>query len=273
MLKAEAKEKLKGWGLDVEKLEAAVKAEAETEIELPDVVVFKPTDLQARDANNKAEGKKEGEKEGETKGKELAAKAIKTKFGIEDESKDLAKVVDLVNAKVAAGDPGLKQQNELLIKDKEALQAALDKEKGVSAAAVFDSKLISMFPANRSADLKDNERLMLAKQDLTFEQVDGKTVVKRNGEILRDTATQNPLAPEKVITDYFTERKWVAGSGANGGRGGGDNNPAGAGGLKKLSQVQEQWQKDNPNGNLVSPEFQQHLETVTKDAPDFDFYN
>ncbi len=272
MLKADVKEKLKGWGIDPEKLEAAVKAEAETDFELPEVVVMKQTDLDARDANKVNEGKKIGEKEGETKGKELAAKSLKSKFGIEDESKDLNKVVDLVNAKVSTGDTGLKQQNELLIKDKEKLQQQLEQEKGKFEAAVFDNQLISMFPTNRSADLKDNERLMLAKQDLSFEKVDGKTVVKRNGEILRDSTTQNPVLPDKAIADYFNERKWIASTG-NGGRGGGDNPPGGGAGLKKLSQVQEQWQKDNPDGNLVSPEFQTHLEAVTKDVPDFDFYN
>lgn len=272
-LTAEDREKLKGFGLDVEKLEAAVKADTETSIEISDdVVVMKKTELTTRDENNKTLGKKEGETEGEKKGKELAAKDLKRKFGIEDESKDLAKVVELVNAKVATGDVGLKQQNDLLIQDKEKLQAELDKEKGVSAAAAFDSKLITYFPANRDTGLKDGERLILMKQELTFEQVDGKTITKRNGEVVRDPKTQDPLPPDRVVPDYFTERKWASVVGP-GGRGGGDNNPGGGTGLKKLSQVQEQWQKDNPTGNLVSPEFQSHLETVMKEVPDFDVYN
>lgn len=273
MLKAEVIAKLKSWGLDVDKLATAIKDEKEVDYELPEVQVFKPEELEARDANKVTEGKKLGESEGEKKGKELAAKALKKKFSIEDESKDLDKVVELVTTKAQTGDAGLKQQVELLIKDKETLQGQITTLQSEKKAATFDAQLISMFPQNRSGDLKDSERLMLAKMDLSFEELDGKTVVKRNGQVLRDSATQNPLEINKVITDYFAERKWVASTNTGGGRGGGDSTGGSGGGFKKLSEVEADWKKNNPEGNLVSPEFQAHLQAATKDVPDFDYYN
>jgi hypothetical protein len=274
MLKAEVIAKLKSWGLDTDKLIAAAKEENEVDYALPEIEVFKKEDLEARDANKVNEGKKLGEKEGETKGKELAAKALKKAFSIEDDTKELDKIVTLVTDKASKGDPVLKEQVTNLIRDKETLTAKVgDLEKAAKSAA-FDTQLISWFPAGRTADLKDSERLILAKMDLSFEEVDGKTVVKRNGDVVRDKATQNPLAADKVLADYFTERKWVGSTGTAGGRGGNDTTvTGGAGGIKTLSAAQEAWLKDNPGGNTVSPEFSKYLDTVTKDVPDFDFYN
>jgi len=272
--KAEVIAKFKSWGLDTDKLIAAAKDENEVDYALPEIEVFKKEDLEARDANKINEGKKLGEKEGETKGKELAAKSLKKAFSIEDDTKELDKVVTLVADKAAKGDPVLKEQVTNLIKDKETLTAQVTDLQKAAKTAAFDAQLISMFPAGRTADLKDSERLVLAKMDLTFEEADGKMVVKRNGETVRDKATQNPLPLDKVMADYFTERKWIGGTGGNGGgRGGNDTPPGGSGGFKKLSEVQEAWKKENPNLNVVSPEFQKHLETVTKDIADFDFYN
>jgi len=272
-LKAETKTKIKALGLDVDKLIAAITAEAETDYEVPEVVVFKQAELDARDANKVLEGKKLGVTEGEMQGKELAAKAFKKKFGIDDPTKEIDKVIELASAKAATGDEGLKQQVALLIADKEKLTGEVTAAKTAADAAIFDSQLISMFPPNRDANLSDAERLTLVKMQLGFDTVDGKKVTKKNGEVLRDAATQNPIEPGKAITDFFTERKWISADGTGeGGRGGGNNHGApGAGGLKKYSQVEAAWIAANPTGNPISPEFQTYLEAATKDVPDFDF--
>lgn len=274
-LKKETIEKIKAFGFDVDKLIEAVKAEAEVDYAVPEEVeVLKKTDLEARDANKMAEGKRVGETEGEKKGKELAAKAFKKKFSIEDETKDIDKVVELVSAKVATGDVGLKSQVDALLKDKEALTTQLTGEQTKAKQAQFESQLISFFPPNRSADLRDAERLQLLKMDLTFEEADGKTVVKRNGQVLQHKDTHAPLPVNQVITDYFTERKWVAAGTGEGGRGGGDNPGGGGGaGIKKMSQAQDTWKKENPNGNVISPEFTAYVNKLAKDVPDFDMYN
>jgi hypothetical protein len=276
-LKQDTKDKLKKYGLDVDKLIDAVKADAEVDYAVADdVTVIKNTDLETRDNNNKATGKTDGEKEGEKKGKELAAKAFKKKFNLaETVPADIDKVVEAVNTELAKGDDGLKQQVKLLQTDKETLAAQLEQEKKTAKAATQDAQLISLFPSGRTEDLQDNERLVIVKNVLTFEEVEGKTVVKRNGEILRDATTKNPLDPKQAVSDYFTERKWVPeGNGGAGGRGGG-NNPAGGGttGVKKYSQFKEKWMAENPGKNEISDEFVSAVNKHAKETTDFDMYN
>jgi hypothetical protein len=276
-LKQVDKDKLKLFGLDVEKLIAAVTSTAEVDYEVPaDVTVIKNADLAARDDQKIIEGKKQGETIGEEKGKELAAKAFRKKFNLDDTvGKDVDKIVEMVNGKIAAGDSTIKEQNQALLKDKEKLQEQIDEQKRVAKAASFDSTLISHFPTGRTADLKDGERLALLKMDLVFEELDGKTVVKRNGEVLKDKNTHAPLAPNQVIADYFAERKWNTAAPKDGGRGG-DNQPGGGGGgngAKKYSQAIDQWKKDNPGKSEVSPEAMDYVNGIAKADPTFDMYN
>lgn len=263
--------------LDVDKLLAALAATEETDYELPEVTVLATADLTTRDENMKQAGKKEGETIGETKGKELAAKAFRKKFTLDDTiGNDIDKVVDAVNAKLNKGDAGLQEQIQALIKDKETLTNEKTALMTKAEQASFDAQLISMFPASRTADLKDAERLLLLKNDLQFEKdADGKIVVKKNGQIVADPGTHAPLALDKVITDHFTERKWTGqaeGGAVGGGRGGG-NSGAGAGGgtdgIKSLSKFTEKWKAENPGKNEISPDFDAALAAHAKVNTDF----
>lgn len=270
-LKAADKTKLTALGLDVDKLIAAIIAESEVDYLVPEVTVFTSEQLETRDNTKIAEGKRLGEAEGEKKGKELGAKNLKKKFGIEDDTKDLDKVIDLVTAKASTGDQGLKDQVAALLKDKETLQSTVaDKDKAI-ASIQFDNSLLAFFPANRGAGLTDSERLGIIKNTFQFETVEGKTVVKRDGEVIKNPTTHAALPVKQVIGDYFTERQWV-GAGPTGGRGGKDETPPGGGpaGLKTYSAVEAQWLKENPNGNIISDQFQTYLQAAAKDVPDFD---
>lgn len=275
-LKQEVKDALKTtYGLDVDKLIDAVKAEAEVDFPIEkEVTVLKNADLATRDQNKIDEGKKEGEKTGETKGRELAAKAFKKKFALEETiPNDPDKVVEAVNDKLNKGDAALQEQVAALLKDKETLVAEKTQLQTAAQQAAFESQLIGMFPAQRSADLKDSERLALLKMDLTFETVDGKTVVKRNGQIVQDKNTHAPLPLNQVITDYFIERKWVASSNP-GGRGGNDTAPGGGtAGVKKGSEFREKWLAENPGKNELSPEYFEAVGKHAKDNADFDWHS
>ena len=275
MLKVATKEAIKALGLDPDKLIEAVKADAEVDYEVPtEVTVIKNTDLETRDNNNKALGKTEGEATGEKKGKELAAKQFKKKFNLaETVPADIDKVVEEVNNTLAKGDAGLKEQVSLLQKDKETLATQLQQEQAKAQQASLEAGIIGDFPAGRGSDLSDSERLSLLKGALTFEMVDGKEVVKRNGEILRDKTTQNPLPRKQAIADYFTERKWVGQEGGAGGRGGGNNPPGGGAGIKKESEYQQKWLAENPGKNALSDEYVTSLNKHAKETPDFDMYS
>lgn len=277
-LKATAKEKLKTtFGIDVDKLVTAITATDEQDFEIPaDVTVIKNTDLTTRDNNNKEAGKLEGKTEGEKHGKELAAKALKRKLSLADTvPNEIDKVIEAANEQLGKGDAGLKEQIALLQKDKETLEKEKTELSGKAKAAAFDAELISYFPTNRSADLTDRQRLLLIKDELIFEDENGKPVVKRNGEIQRDKANQNPLAVKDVINTLFTDKKWVGENNAGaGGRGGGDN-PAGGGGaagVKTMSGYKQKWVAENPGKDENGPEFQDAVAKHTKDIPDFNWY-
>lgn len=275
-LKAATKEKIKSFGLDVDKLIEAVKADAEVDYVVPeDVTVIKTADLEARDNNNKTSGKTEGISEGERKGREVAAKAFRKKFGLEDSiGNDVEKVVEAVNTKLNKGDAGLQEQITLLTQDKTRLETEKIQLEKQAKSAGFDSELISYFPTNRTADLTDSERLLLVKANLQFEEAEGKVVVKKGGEVLRDKTTQSPLPVKDAINTLFTDKKWVAAGGGAGGRGGVDDPPGGGAGgnLKKMSSFQEKWKAENPGKDVNGPEFQSAVGTHTKDMKDFDWY-
>jgi uncharacterized protein (UPF0335 family) len=275
-LKKETIDKIKAFGFDTDKLIAAIKADAETDYEVPaDVTIIKTTELEVRDANKLAEGKKAGETEGEKKGRELAAKAFRKKFSLEDSiGNDVDKVVEAVNTKLNKGDAGLQEQITLLQKDKETLAAEKVQLEQKAKAAGFDAELISYFPSNRTSDLTDAERLALVKMNLGFEDSDGKVVVKKGGEVLRDKTTQAPLAPKDAIATLFTEKKWTAGEG-QGGRGGGDNPPPNStnAGIKTASKFAEKWKAENPGKGEMSPEYIDAINKQAKEVPDFDMYN
>lgn len=272
MLKKEVADKIKGFGFDVDKLIAAIKDDAEVDYEVPAIEVFTADQLVTRDANTKVEAKREGVAEGKAAGLEIAGKAIAKKFNLPAtvNTKDLDKVVEAVNTTVATGDEGLRQQVSLLQQDKDTLLREKETLAQQTKALGLDKNLISFFPANRDQSiLNDDERLMIVKNSLQFEEVDGKTVVKKNGEVLRHPKTQDPLAPKDAIETLFTERKWISES-AGGGRGGGNASAAasggGTGGVRTFKAAQDKWLSENPNGNVISPECTAYVGAIAKEV-------
>jgi hypothetical protein len=287
-LKKEVIEKIKSYGFDVDKLIEAIKADAETDYPVPEFVAISQKDLEARDANKVEEGKKLGSKDGEKDAIKTLQKELSKKLGFDLKGERVGDIAQEIQSKLNATEneklQELTTQNNLLKQDKETLlREKTDAEKRAQTA-MFDSELITHFPSTRSTKNSDAEYLALLKMNLQFETVDGKTIVKRNGEVVRDKNSQNPLAPKDVISTLFAEKDWVTkaeggtgGSGASGGRGGGDSTAAGGAGsgsgIKKYSGFVDQWKKDNPEGNTMSPQFTDALSKHAKDIPDFDYYN
>lgn len=267
MLKTETKEALKKLGFDVEKLVAATVHADEQDFTMPEINNVTEADLATRDSESKKEGIKEGKKNGIS----IATKTLAEKFNIPVADIDLNRpesLVDRLNANFAGGDATLKEQIKLLQADKVTLTS--EKESAVKEAkqSMFDRDLITKFPAGRTKIMTDAELLNNVKLGLQFEDVEGVTVVKKGGEILRDATTKAPIAIDKAIGDYFAERKWIEADGGNGGRGGGDNSNNGNGGVKKLSQFIENWEKEGKNP--MSVEFQTALGAAVKVTTDFD---
>lgn len=274
MLKKDTIDKIKSFGFDVDKLIAAISDTAEVDYAVPDIQVFSATDLEARDLNTKNDGKREGVAEGKAAGLEIAGKALAKKFNLPTtiDTKKLDGVIEAVHTTASTGDAGLQEQIKLLQRDKETLTTERDRITADKDALAFDTQIISHFPAGRDKTLSDAERLMLVKNALSFETIEGKQVVKKNGEVLRNATTKDPLPANEAIATLFTERKWVdAGAG---GRGGGDNTGGGgASGIKKASAAREKFKADNPGIAETSPECTNYVAAIAKDTTDFDWYS
>lgn len=273
MLKKDVAEKLKTHGFDVDKLIAAIKSDDEQDYTLPELITA--TDLETRDTNMKAEGKREGVAEGKIAGKEIASKALAKKFNLPTtvDIKDLDKTIEAVGVSIASGDDGLKEQIKLLQKDKETLAADKEVLSGKITSAESDRKLIAMFPATRGNEMDDNERLMFVRNALTIDNVDGKEVVKKNGEVLRHPTTKDPLSLKDAVAGLFTERPILMGlNGKGAGRGGESSTTTTTTGVKTFSQATDQWKKDNPTGNIISPECTAYVQSIAKEIPDFDWH-
>lgn len=270
-LKKDTLKKLKDLGFKTDDLIAAIKSEDETDFTMPEINHLTEEQLTERDKNTIAAAKPGILKEGKDTGIEIANKAIAKKYGLTDvDTKDPDKVIAALDAKVATGDTGLKEQISLLQKDKLTLEAAVEAEKGNVTKIKQDTDLLTSLPSNRLSTMSDKDYLALVKLNLEFETVDGIPVVKRDGAILRDKTTQAPIAPKDAINSLFAEKKWSE-EGAKGGRGGNDNSGGGSSGIKTMSKFQEQFTKDNPNKPLMSPEFQTALQLHTKEMADFDW--
>lgn len=284
-LKKEVIEKIKAYGFDVDKLIEAAKADSEVDFEVPEFVAISQKDLDARDANKKAEGVKEGEAGAKSTFIKEAAKRLNIDF----KGERIGDLVKEIETKINSSDDvkvkELTTQINLLQKDKETLTSQYESEKTRAQQAQFDAELISMFPQNRTPDLSDRERLALAKMNLTFEQLDGKLVVKRNGELVRDAKSQNPLPVDQVVKDFFTEKKWIndgtAATGANppanpGGRGGADKPPpqtgTGMSHIKTSTDFEKHWKEQNPGKPTMSPEYTAAISKHMKEVPDFNAY-
>ena len=77
-----------------------------------------------------------------------------------------------------------------------------------------NSTIQKSFPEKMSMDRED--ALLIITNSFEFDEQDGKSIIKRNGEIVRDGAG-NAETYDNVIKSFVEEKKWVKGSGMGGG--------------------------------------------------------
>lgn len=274
MLKKTELTKLKAlFGKDTDKIIEAIKAEDEVDITIPEITTYSEDQLATRDKEVVAAAKPAILKEGKDTGIEIGLKQIAKKYNLTDvDTKDPDKVIAALDLTVTKGDAGLKEQVTLLQSKQTELEAQIETANKSHKTALFDTDLISNFPTNRKNGMSDKDYLLLVKNNLEFEETSDGMVVKKAGQILRDPKTQAAIAPKDAVKSLFDERKWL-GEEQGGGRGGNDNPGGGGSGITKYSQAETQFLKDNPNGNPISPEFTNYLNTLVKATDNFDMDN
>lgn len=248
-------------------LETAIKAEAEVDLTLTaELTVLTKEELETRDTNQKNEGIKAG--------KEIGVKEVRTAAGLEEGlGKDPKKIADAIiekavkDAKIVP-DEKVKQltdqvgllQKQLTDKDVE-ITAEKDRANGIQ----IDRQILASMPKNRAEHLTDDEYLTLVKPFV--KTVDGKLIIEKDGQPLRDAKTQNVLDLSAGLTSVFTERKgWLKEQQVTPpGRGGQDGKQGTF--YASMSELQKDWEAQGKSIN--GAEFSAELSRVMKENPEF----
>lgn len=252
--------------LDEAKLEAAIKAEAEVEVEgfnpeQPGVQVFTDEELATRDT----EAVRKKTKELQDAGIEIAVKKMKQATGFNEyDGRDPVEFVNqfkdstLKAAKLEPAAQVAEKEKQITALTTSLAQAKKEAEDARSMITGIkrERDIIAKFPAGRTGDLSDDERLLLFNARFEPVEVEGVGTVwkdRTTGEELRDGKTGKATATDAVISNFFTEKKWVAApTPPKGGRGGSDS-PAGggpAGGKPaKWSEAKATWEAEGKSIN------------------------
>lgn len=259
--------------VDATEFETALTSTEEVDLTIQDLHVLTPEELTTRDAN----AKKQGYNEGKTASLEMFVKETKEGLGLDFEGKDPKKLIEAVQSKTlveAKIEPNKKvEELQGIVSKLQGNLTTFETEKatllGQIEATKTDAKLLSLLPQNRLSILTDDEYLMSVKKEHEFVTEDGKLVVKKNGEILRNATTQNPLEINEVIGGIFTERKWVAeAQGGQGGRGGQGSKGGTENVFLKVSEIEKKF-KDEGKSTL-GQEFQDFVISAKKENPSLD---
>lgn len=264
--------------LTPEALTAAIAAEAETAIEIPEgLTALTADELSSRDKTVKTASYKEGS----TAALEMFVKEQKTALGLTFDGKDTTALMDAYKTKVMA-DANLAPSDALKAKDAiidglranltQAQQAATD---AANAAKATQRKaaIQAAMPKNLVSTIEPTEVLLsMEARGYSFEEDEaGQVVVKKGGQLQADAALR-PLPIADVLTGYATERGWIdTGAGGRAGRGAGSSGAAGAGATGKptsLSAAQKQWETEGKN--IGTADFSRYVDTLAAENKEFD---
>lgn len=261
--------------LDEATLNTALTATEETVLTIPELSVFTTDELTALTTNTK----KIGYEEGRVIHNEMTAKTLKKEFGIDpDFSKDPIEVVRAIQEKVlkdAKVEPNQKiTELNGVIETLKGNIAKFDTEKSEYekklSQVYLEKDLTAKLPKNLAEIIDHSTALNELKANYEFAVEDGKPVVKKGGQIVRDTKTQDPLPWETVITNHLKEKKWLSEEGGTQGRQGrAGGNDSGSGGVPlKLSELSESWTAEGKS--IQSAEFTQAVLKAREANPSFD---
>jgi len=240
--------------LKVTNLEAFEKALGEdtATFELPTVTVLDESGLTTLKDNLGKEKYKEGKEAGE----EMTIKWFKNKHGLEFEGKTTENLNEALTKKfeVDFKKPSNEKIQELEA-DKQKLVSNFETEKqsweskfNELNSKLFntnvDYKLKSIFPDKLDNGLDKNmlSTLFKAEYEITLDD-EGKEIVKRNGQVVKDTTTTAPLPVDLVVTNWMNEKGFKKPDGRGDGDSGGS--PNGYAGVKSMADFGKYLEKKN----------------------------
>jgi len=259
-----------GWiaelsGVSAEDITAKINSEKEEGISKPQGEFFTDDDLSKRDSSKYNEGK--------SAQTEMLTKDLKKKYGYEFDGKDIdsfmshhdenlkKKYSKDSNARVEELERDLTKQKETYESELNVYKTQLDDLSGKYRGETVRNTLLSIMPKNTT--IKPDAIVTLFKSDYEIEEEEGKMVVKKNGETLKDTKTASPLAVKDVFNEYVIKEGFSKG---DQGRGGGNDFGGSRYTSRTPEEFQAEWQKNNPDKNVMSSEYQKDYAEFRKGA-------
>lgn len=268
MLNKEIWESLANFtGIPASDLEAKIKSEGEEDITLPTRHIFTDDELQTRDNNTKTHSYNEGK----DAGVEMSVKAAKKELGYDFPGKDMDSLLEFHATKIKSsfGKPNEKiTELESDIANLNATNASALEEKdniinGLKSdfnRTVVNNQLLSIIP--KEISIPKDDMMVLFNNTYQVEIEDGKTIVKQNGETLKDTKTASPLGLEDVFMNYAIEKNYLK---KTSGRGDG-NDFGGSSSPKSVSEFHARLDKEGIPSN--SPERDTRYQEWREKNPD-----
>jgi hypothetical protein len=248
-------------------LEAAIKAETETEVTIDaKLQAFDETELQTLKSNSYKEGKKAGV--------EMEVDEIKKELGYDFQGKTVKGLVEF-NKKKVLEDAKIEPEQKVkdlteklsnIQKNYTDLEGKLaEKDKEVSSVKIKTEvfKYIPAFGEESGFDQEDVYNKM-QREGYDFRIEDGKTVAYKNGTKVLDKVS-NPLELKDVINTYVVEKKIVTPETIPAGRGGGNGKANSTFGT--LTELKKQF--TDQNKSLLGAEFSEALDKAVKANPEF----
>lgn len=247
----------KTYGISAEDLTAKLTSEEPQELELAGQL-FTDAELQSRDSGKYNEGKKVGQ--------ERTVKDLKQKYGYElDGVKDIegfmshheeqlkSKYSKNSNERVKELESDLTKQKQAYEQELENLKNSNNDLLGKYKKQASNNVLLSIIPENTS--IKKEAIVTLFNTDYELEHENGVTLVKKNGEILKDPKTTDPLKVNDVFNDWLIKENYIAKP-----NGRGNGNDFGKNGkiidAKSPEEFQTKWLAQNPDKSLNSKEYE-----------------
>lgn len=217
--------------------------------------------------------KRNSYEDGRKAGVEIAVKEARETLGLDFQGKKMENLLDSYKNKIledAKIEPEGKiksvlEDNKKLKENLTTLTSELDLIKtdfvNYKQEGKINSALLSALPEN--IVLPKEDMLTLVKTKMQFEvSEDGRTIVKANGEVLKNPTTLDPLSEKDALTKFFSENPTYL-KGAQGGAGGHDSPPNGGG---KMTVEQFMEKKAKEGVSHTSDEFINELTSLQKEG-------
>lgn len=273
----------KAAGIEVSVLTDAISGDEEKDLELKTSKHFTEAQWEAHETaiDTEKQGKYE---EGREVGQKGVIKEMKETLGLNYEGRKPDVFIEKFKSHIleeAGQNPDKRVQD--LEKDLKTLREVTLKEKedkvndlqGQINKLQTRTKVLKHLPKTLPEGINQEDALTIIEAQMIFEVKEGKEVVKRNGEILKNDLRE-PLNFETAISDFATERKWRTNDGGRGG----EDEPGGDGGVfsdpskaRKASDLNKYFEKNgiHPAGEKAQEIRDKAVKSAKEAKEDFEF--